>query len=61
MPALVASIDLKDGSRQPALPLAFYAYPGALIGSACTDQNAEAFAVSCRELRSRLYLVDGLR
>ena len=61
MPALVASIDLKDGSRRPAFPLAFYAYPGALIGSAYTAQNAEAFAVSCREIRSRLYLVDGLR
>ncbi|HZU53084.1 MAG TPA: protein kinase [Holophagaceae bacterium] len=61
LPALVAAIDLRSGSRQPAFPVAFYGYPGALIDTALAAQSGEAFAVGCRETRSRLFLVKGLR
>ena len=61
LPGEAASIDLKDGSRQPAFPLAFYGFPGALVDTAFSALGGEAFAVGCRETRSKLLLVSGLR
>ena len=61
VPTEAAAIDLKDGSRQPAFPLAFYDHAGALVTAAFSAQSGEAFAIGCRETRSRLFLVSGLR
>ena len=61
LPTEAASIDLKDGSRQPAFPLAFYGFPGALIDTAFSTGGGEAYAIGCRETQSRLFLVSGLR
>jgi len=61
LPFVSALLDLTDGSRQAASPIAAYGHAGALIDAALSAQGGEAYAIGCQELRSRLFLVNGLR
>ncbi|HTL98331.1 MAG TPA: hypothetical protein VL181_05950, partial [Holophagaceae bacterium] len=61
LPFLAATLDLSDGSRQAAFPMAAYGHAGALIDAALSAQEGEAYAIGCREVHSRLFLVNGLR
>ena len=61
LPTMTATVDLSDGSRQAAFPIAPYGHAGALIGAALSTQAGEAFAIECHETRSRLFLASNLR
>lgn len=61
VPALTAFVDLADGSRQPAFPIAAYGHAGALITAALSARSGEAFVIGSRETRSQVFLVTGLR